>query len=221
MPAVFGMRSPNRKRRPVADRFWEKVQKTDSCWLWTGGSVPRGYGRFLWPDGRKGYAHRFSYELANGPVPDGLWVLHCCDNPPCVRPDHLWLGTHADNMHDMAAKGRKWHPTHCPHGHAYTEVNTILDGKGGRVCRTCRNAYTKRLRAARRKPYTPGPSGFKGVSFHVSNQRFRAFICVSRKQIHLGNFATAEGAARAYDAAAIEIRGPSTWLNFPVKAIES
>jgi hypothetical protein len=89
---------------PLEVRFWAKVNKTDDCWLWTAATVA-GYGA-IGLRGKHIKAHRYSWELANGPIPDGLHVLHRCDNPPCVRPDHLFLGTHADNMADMSAKGR-------------------------------------------------------------------------------------------------------------------
>lgn len=94
-------------RRPLDERFWEKVVTSpDSCWLWTGAQSPRGYGAFVVSRGDVRTASRVSWELVNGPIPDGLWVLHRCDNPPCVNPDHLFLGTHQDNMDDMAQKGR-------------------------------------------------------------------------------------------------------------------
>jgi hypothetical protein len=90
-------------------RFWDKVNKTESCWLWTAGKSWNGYGQFNTKEGTKwapGRAHRFSYESVNGAIPDGLGVLHLCDSPACVRPSHLFLGTQADNMRDMAEKGR-------------------------------------------------------------------------------------------------------------------
>lgn len=88
------------------DRFWAKVQITDGCWLWCGSLYTNGYGRF-WAYGRMRMVHRFSYEIRFGSIPDGMFICHACDHPPCVRPDHLFLGSHADNMADMRAKGRR------------------------------------------------------------------------------------------------------------------
>lgn len=90
----------------VEQRFWARVRKSNGCWEWTGHRHYKGYGVFKAPSSKLLKAHRFSWELERGPIPDGLCVLHCCDNPPCVRPDHLWLGTNAENMADMVAKGR-------------------------------------------------------------------------------------------------------------------
>ena len=89
----------------VEDRFWAKVQKSDECWIWTANRNRRGYGKFCL-NKRQEPAHRVVYMLTYGDIPPGAWVLHHCDNPSCVRPDHLYLGTHQDNMRDRQERNR-------------------------------------------------------------------------------------------------------------------
>lgn len=86
-------------------RFWERVDTTGDCWLWTGACNPQGYG-LLRSRTVAFLAHRMSYVLTNGKIPSGLWVLHQCDTPACVNPNHLWLGTDLDNARDKQQKGR-------------------------------------------------------------------------------------------------------------------
>ena len=95
----------HRTLRTDEERFWAFVRKSDSCWVWTGDVVQGGYGRFQM-HGTKVLAHRMSYEIAFGAFDASLKVLHRCDNPPCVNPAHLWLGTAKDNALDAMAKGR-------------------------------------------------------------------------------------------------------------------
>lgn len=103
-----------RANRDIVARFWQQVKKGngDTCWLWAGYVNPRGYGQFHPRDGAVRPAHRVAYELENGPIPDDgtEWcVCHHCDNPRCVRPDHLFLGRDKDNHDDMVRKGRHAH----------------------------------------------------------------------------------------------------------------
>lgn len=86
-------------------RFWQYVEKSDGCWNWTG-YKRRGYGRLAVARNRMKDAHRLSYELHAGAVPDGLYVCHHCDNRACVRPDHLYLGTQSQNIRDAYQRNR-------------------------------------------------------------------------------------------------------------------
>jgi hypothetical protein len=96
------------KRKPAEERFWDKVNKNTGtdCWHFTGSIAYNGYGQFKF-NGKIIKAHRFSYELNKGPIPDGMCILHACDNRLCVNPDHLSIGTQRDNVYDMINKNRK------------------------------------------------------------------------------------------------------------------
>lgn len=108
--------------RPLSVRFWEKVIKSDGCWTWSGNLDRMGYGVIRDANEPGGHycaknikAHRVSWKLHYGPIPDGLLVLHRCDNRPCIRPDHLFLGTYQDNRIDCEKKGRAFHPRGSSH----------------------------------------------------------------------------------------------------------
>ena len=115
---------------PAEVRFWRQVNKTDGCWLWTGHPMKHGgYGAIGVIYGGKTRmirAHRFSWEIHNGPIPTGLCVLHSCDTPLCVRPDHLFLGTQQENLEDMRRKGRG-HKLPPLRGHEHPEAKLSFE----------------------------------------------------------------------------------------------
>lgn len=114
-----------KKTRPLADRFWAKVHKSEGCWLWIGSLTYSGYGHLQRGRAGEGWinAHRASWELHFGPIPKDVLVLHACDNRRCVRPDHLFLGSPRDNTADMYAKGRA--AIGVKHGNAVLTPETV------------------------------------------------------------------------------------------------
>jgi hypothetical protein len=151
-------------RPSEVERFWAKVQvgPEDECWLWTGSVSEGGYGHFV--SSATGYAHRFSYILANGAIPDGLTVDHQCHNADetcsggptclhrrCVNPLHLTAIPIRENClnspNTLAAKHAA--VTHCPQGHPYDEANTVLY-RGLRRCRACSKEWQRQRRRSRR-----------------------------------------------------------------------
>lgn len=110
----------------------------DGCWEWQGARLPKGYGR-IGIDGSVQLVHRVMYTLDQGQIPEGLHVLHSCDNPPCCNPGHLRAGTPSDNMLDAVERGRHYEAsrTHCDNGHAFDAANTRIGKRGARECRSC------------------------------------------------------------------------------------
>lgn len=143
-------------------RFWSKVDVSagaTACWPWTASLQPSGYGQFFY-NGRPVRATRALWDMYKGPIPEGLGVLHTCDNRRCVNPTHLYLGTHQQNMQDLVDRNRhatkngyvpKGRPlaTHCKHGHPFDEANTYI-AQGHRYCRICQATRVKEWKFAHR-----------------------------------------------------------------------
>lgn len=127
-------------RGPIEDRFWARVNKTDTCWLWTGARLPSGYGE-IWDGQRMGRAHRYAYELLVGPIPSGLQIDHLCRVRHCVNPDHLEPVTQQENIRrgeaGLTSGQQQSAKTSCPAGHPYDAENTYRY-KRQRHCRACR-----------------------------------------------------------------------------------
>lgn len=137
------------KAMSYEERFFQKVNKTEYCWLWTGAPNSRGYGCFSY-NKKTTLAHHYSYIFHKGEIPDGLIVCHTCDVPACVNPEHLWADTHSANSRDMFNKNRQGTSNRkkdgCRKGHSFEEFEPLIYikkqgrqvGKEYRVCRECK-----------------------------------------------------------------------------------
>jgi len=132
------------KARDPLDRFWEKVDKTETCWIWTAHINWKGYGQFYFADSRGNKrmmgAHRAAYELFVDEIPSGLIIDHLCRVRHCVNPEHMELVTNQENLDRGDTNSKR---THCPRDHEYTPENTYMTSKGSRVCRACMKLHRR------------------------------------------------------------------------------
>jgi hypothetical protein len=140
-PKSFRKGHQNRvNKRPLAERFWERVDVAgpDDCWEWKLSCFESGYGQWkVKPKNLR--VHRVAYELSKGEIPDGLYVCHTCDNPPCCNPNHLWLGSNTDNQRDCIEKGRKVSPTGEGHGMAKLTAENVASIRAAHPRNTTRS----------------------------------------------------------------------------------
>lgn len=144
--------------KTVAERFWEKVNKTKSCWFWTS-AVVNGYGSFT-ANGKNNVAHRVSYKMIKGPIPEGKHLDHLCRNKLCVNPDHLEAVTCQENiLRGIGAAAINSRKTHCVRGHEFNEENSYKNEKGQRICRLCKvlaaRVYKKKYPERCKRIYDP------------------------------------------------------------------
>lgn len=147
-------------RGTLEERFWDKVIVTDNpngCWMWQGARTV-GYG-MMWGGadvGRSLLAHRVSYEMHIGPIPDGMQLDHLCRNPGCVNPNHLEPVTGAENVRRGLSGWRNKQKTHCDHGHEFTEENTYIYATNGkRRCKTCARRWDREFKDRARSSILP------------------------------------------------------------------
>lgn len=186
----------------LAERFWRDVVQGEGCWIWQGTRVGKGYGDLVFR-GKRYYAHRVSFELHFGAVPPGLFVCHHCDNPPCVRPDHLFAGTVRDNAIDMTRKGR--HP-----GIGRPSVERLARGERQALAKLTDEAVVEI-----RQRYADGATGVElALEYDMTASALRQVVR-GETWAHVGGpltfrtkvrFGDGNGSSKLNSAAAIQIR---------------
>lgn len=140
------------RKQTTEERFWNRVDKTESCWLWLGGLTRYGYGIMgIGQRGKRVNAHRFAYEMLVGLIPEGLQIDHLCRVRNCVNPEHLEPVTNAENgRRGVAGQWKvvqRMQVNQCPQGHEFAHPNLYVRPDGARACRECMRAATRRWRA--------------------------------------------------------------------------
>jgi hypothetical protein len=206
-------------RQYLLDNCIEQPGPLESpCWIWTQSKIGNGYGQASF-DGRQRYAHHLSYETFVSPIPDQLWVLHHCDNPPCINPDHLYPGTAADNTADMIARGRR----RCKCSPKLTEADVLaireMAANGQRISKIAKQfrVYRGTVRGIVQGTSRGDVGGlltnvgrpektscYIGVSFDKRYGTWSARVGVKGEYLHLGTFYSELDAARAYNDAVIQ-----------------
>ena len=144
------------KHTSDSDRFWGKVLTREdlpelgACSLWIAGDDTHGYGQF-WVNGAQVGAHRWAWEQAHGAMPDGLEIDHTCRHRPCVFSEHMEAVKHIENCRRGDGYKVNATKTHCPQGHPYDEENTYVYSSGGRACRACHRAHSRKYRLMKRR----------------------------------------------------------------------
>jgi hypothetical protein len=174
-------------RWPIERRFWLRVEKRSEgeCWNWIGGQTVKGYGVIGTRGRERTTVHRVSWAIHNGrAIPDGMWVLHSCDNRLCVNPGHLRLGTNDDNVRDRVERKRTrtGRRKQCPNGHAKTPENTLVRKSGLHVCRICKQESSRRYYLRNKERVIKRTHGWRKRNRDKVNEYGRKYAAQDRER---------------------------------------